>query len=171
MKEIDKDYLKIFLNPAKSVPKDIIGSKYGLVIKMMSSSTMRSFAVGFANILGYEKLLPIVESEETYVKVPTEIAERLGEKISPSYSPSIPSIEERIGKLKYNDDAIPHIKVLNPTTDFMKKMVTMCPTRCYTMENDRVLIQHEGCIECGTCASETDWKHTRGEKGINYQYG
>jgi electron transfer flavoprotein-quinone oxidoreductase len=53
----------------------------------------------------------------------------------------------------------------------MKKMVTLCPTRCYSIENDKVMIQHEGCIECGTCSEETDWKHTRGEKGINYQYG
>ena len=171
MKEIDKDYLKIFLDAAKSVPKDIIGAKYGLIIKMMSSSTMRGLAVGFANMLGYEKLLPIVESEETYVKVPTEIAERLGEKISATYSPTIPSIADRISKLKYNDDHVAHIKVTNPTSDFMKKMVTLCPTRCYSIENDKVLLQHEGCVECGTCASETDWKHTRGDKGINYQYG
>ena len=59
LKAIDKDYLKIFLDAAKEIPKDIISSKYGLVVKMMSSDTLRGFAVGFANILGYEKLLPI----------------------------------------------------------------------------------------------------------------
>jgi len=171
MKEIDKDYLKIFLDAAKDIPRDIISSKYGLIMKLMSSSTLRSFTVGFANIIGYEKLLPIVESEETYVKVPMELADRLGEKISSSYTPSIPSIAKRIGKLNFNDDNISHIKVIKTTSDFMKKMVTLCPTRCYSIENDKVMIQHEGCIECGTCSEETDWKHTRGEKGINYQYG
>jgi electron transfer flavoprotein-quinone oxidoreductase len=171
MKALDKDYLKIFLDATKDVPKDIISSKYGMVIKMMSSSTLRSFAVGFANVLGYEKLLPLVESVETYVKVPTEIAERLGKSTSSSYTPSIPSIEQRVAKLKYNDDSTSHIKVLKPTSDFMKKMVTLCPTRCYFMEKEGVMIQHEGCVECGTCAEETDWKHPRGEKGINYQYG
>jgi len=171
MKALDKDYLKIFLDATKDVPKDIISAKYGMVIKMMSSSTLRSFAVGFANMLGYEKLLPLVESVDTYVKVPTEIAERLGKSVPSSYSPSIPSIEQRIAKLKYNDDNISHIKVLKPTSDFMKKMITLCPTRCYFMEKEGVMIQHEGCIECGTCSEETDWKHPRGEKGINYQYG
>jgi len=171
MKAIDKDYLKIFLDAAKDVPKDIISSKYGVVIKMMSSNALRSFAVGFANILGYEKLLPMVESIETYVKVPTEIAERLGRTVSSSYTPSIPTIEQRVEKLKYNDDNISHIKVLKSTSDFMKKMITLCPTRCYFMEKEGVMIQHEGCIECGTCSEETDWKHPRGEKGINYQYG
>jgi electron transfer flavoprotein-quinone oxidoreductase len=171
MKAIDKDYLKIFLDAARDVPKDIISSKYGVILKMMSSSTLRSFAVGFANILGYEKLLPMVESVDTYVKVPTEIAERLGKSIPSSYTPTIPSIEQRIAKLKYNDDNIPHIKVLKPTSTFMNKMITLCPTKCYFMEKEGVMIQHEGCVECGTCSEKTDWKHPRGEKGINYQYG
>jgi len=171
LKSIDKDYLKIFLDAAKDVPKDIISSKYGMVIKMMSSKTLRNFAVGFANILGYEKLLPIIETVDTYVKVPTEIAERLGTSMSSSYTPTIPSIAQRIAKLKYNDDSKSHIKVLKPTSEFMKKMIVLCPTKCYFMEKEGVMIQHEGCIECGTCSEETDWKHPAGEKGINYQYG
>ncbi|MGI0036416.1 MAG: electron transfer flavoprotein, partial [Nitrososphaera sp.] len=64
MKEIDKDYLKIFLDAAKDVPKDVIGQRYGLVFKLMSSGTLRGLAVGFANILGYDRLLPLVESED-----------------------------------------------------------------------------------------------------------
>ena len=171
LKSIDKDYLKIFLDATKDVPKDMISSKYGTVIKMMSSKTLRNFAVGFANILGYEKLLPIIETVDTYVKVPTEMAERLGKSMQSSYTPSIPSIAQRIAKLKFNDDSKSHIKVLKPTSEFMKKMTVLCPTRCYFMEKDGVMIQHEGCVECGTCSEETDWKHPAGEKGISYQYG
>ena len=99
MNQIDKDYLKIFLDAAKDVPKDIIGSRYGTVLKMMSSSTFRGIAVKFANIIGYDKLLPMIESEETYVKVPTLLAERLGKSISSSYSPTIPSMADRIANL------------------------------------------------------------------------
>ncbi len=171
MKEIDKDYLKIFLVAAKDIPKDILSSKYGMILKLMSSDKLRNLSIGLANILGYEKLLPLVESEETYVKVPMELADRLGQKITSSYTLSIPSIAARIGKLNFSDDEMAHIKVIKPTSDFMKKMITLCPTRCYSIENDKVMIQHEGCIECGTCSEETDWKHTRGEKGITYQYG
>lgn len=171
MKQIDADYLKIFLDATKDVPKDIISTKYGTVLKLMSSGKLRSIAVKFANILGYDRLLPIVESEETYVKVPIEIAERLGETMKASYLPSIPSLADRVAKLSYNDDHVSHIKVLKPTSEFMKKMVILCPTRCYSEENGNVLIQHEGCVDCGTCSQETDWKHPRGEKGIHYQYG
>ncbi|GFN39261.1 MAG: flavin-dependent dehydrogenase [Marine Group I thaumarchaeote] len=171
MKEIDKDYLKIFLDATKDVPKDLISSRYGMLLKLMSSSALRGVAVKFANIVGYDRLLPIIETEETFVKVPVQIAERLGRKISTSYSPSTPSIADRVAKLKFNDDNTPHIKVLNSTSEFMKKMIILCPTKCYSEENDQVMISHEGCVECGTCSEETDWKHPRGEKGIHYQYG
>jgi len=171
MKEIDKDYLKIFLDAAKEVPKDIIGSRYGTIIRLMSSGTLRGLAVGFANILGYDRLLPLVESEETYVQVPIELAERLGRRISSTYTPRLLTIAQRIANLKYDDDSISHIRVLNPRSEFMKKMVALCPTKCYNLEYEEVMLQHEGCIECGTCAKETQWKHPRGEKGIAFQYG
>jgi electron transfer flavoprotein-quinone oxidoreductase len=171
MKEIDKDYLKIFLDAARDVPKDIIGQRYGMVFRLMSSGTLRGLAVGFANILGYDKLIPLVESEETYVQVPIELAEKTGRQFQATYEPTIPTIAQRIARLKYDDDRVSHIKVLNPKSEFMKKMVTLCPTFCYSMEGGDVTLQHEACIECGTCAKETEWHHPRGEKGIIYQYG
>jgi len=171
MKQIDKDYLKIFLDAAKEVPKDIIGARYGPILKMMSNSTLRGIAVRFANVLGYDKLLPMIESEDTYVKVPIELAERLGKSTTTSYSPSIPSISDRIAKLSYNDDHISHIKIKDPNHEYMKKMVTLCPAKCYSEEGGKIILQHEGCIDCGTCSQETEWKHPRGEKGVHYQYG
>jgi electron transfer flavoprotein-quinone oxidoreductase len=171
MKEIDKDYLKIFLDAARDVPKDIIGQRYGMVFRLMSSGTLRGLAVGFANILGYDKMLPLVESEDTYVQVPIELAEKTGRQLQATYEPTIPTIAQRIARLKYDDDRVSHIKVLNPKSEFMKKMVTLCPTFCYSMEGGDVTLQHEACIECGTCAKETEWRHPRGEKGVIYQYG
>jgi electron transfer flavoprotein-quinone oxidoreductase len=171
MKEIDKDYLKIFLDAAKDVPKDLIGQRYGMVFRLMSSGTLRGLAVGFANILGYDKLLPLVESEDTYVQVPIELAEKTGRQVQATYEPTIPTIAQRIARLKYDDDRVSHIKVLNSKSEFMKKMVTLCPTLCYSMEGGNVTLQHEACIECGTCAKETEWRHPRGEKGVIYQYG
>ena len=171
MREIDKDYLKVFLDATKDVPKDIVGQRYGMVFRLMSSSAFRGLAVGFANMLGYDRLLPLVESEDTYVQVPIEIADRLGKVVSASYEPSIPTLAQRIAKLKYDDDRQSHIRVVNPQSEFMKKMVTLCPTKCYLLEDGKVVLQHEACIECGTCARETNWRHPRGEKGIVYQYG
>lgn len=171
MKEIDKEYLKVFLNCARDIPKDIVGSRYGMIFKLMSSGTLRGLAVGFANILGFDRLLPMVESIDTYVNVPIELAEKMGTSIERSYLPHTPSIQERIAMLDYNDDPISHIQVSEPRSEFMTKMVTLCPTRCYTKESGEVVLQHEGCIECGTCAYETMWKHPRGSKGVSYKYG
>jgi electron transfer flavoprotein-quinone oxidoreductase len=171
MMEIDKEYLKLFIDAAKDVPRDIIKARYGIIFRLMSSGIFRGLAVGFANILGYDRLLPMIETTQTYVEVPTELAERLGSPVRATYSCSIPTIAERIAKLKYNDDLFSHIRLQDPTSEFMKKMVTVCPTKCYTLEQEKVMLQHEGCIECGSCALETDWRHPRGEKGIDYRYG
>lgn len=171
MHEIDKDYLKVFLDAARDVPKDIVGQRYGMIFRLMSSSTLRGLAVGLANMLGYDKLLPLVESEETYVQMPIEIAEKLGKAVTASYKPTIPTLAQRVAKLKYDDDRQSHIKVTRPESEFMKKMVTLCPTNCYLLEDGKVVLQHEACIECGTCAKETEWRHPRGDKGIAFQYG
>ncbi|NDB45764.1 MAG: electron transfer flavoprotein [Nitrososphaeria archaeon] len=171
MKEIDKDYLAIFLNAAKDVPKDLIGQRYGPIMKMMSSGTFRGIAVKFANILGYEKLLPMIESEDTYVKVPMQLAERLGKSAPASYSIQTPTIAERIERLKYNDDHQSHIKILENNSEYMRKMITLCPAKCYSGDMEKIILQHEGCIDCGTCSLKTEWKHPRGEKGIHYQFG
>ena len=171
MREIDKDYLKLFLDAAKDVPKDIIKARYGIIFKLMSSGILRGLAVGFANILGYDRLLPMVESRETYVQVPIELAEKLGKKTVSTYNCTIPTIAQRIAKLRYNDDTLSHIRILDQKSDFMRKMVMICPTRCYSLEQEEVVLQHEGCIECGSCAKETDWRHPRGDKGIEYRYG
>ena len=171
MDEIDKNYLKAFLDCTKQVPKDIVDYRYRAIFKLMSNSTFRGILVGLVNKLGYKRLLPILESNKTYTEVPIKIAERKGKDVQKSYSIRIPAIAERIAKLNYNDDSLSHIKVLDSQSDFMKKMVTLCPTKCYSMENGRVILQHEGCIECGTCLKETEWRHPRGEKGIIYQYG
>jgi len=171
MKEIDKDYLKIFLDAVKDVPRDIIRTRYGIIFKLMSSGTLRGLAVGFANILGFDRLLPLLESEETYVDVPVELAEKLGTPLNSATIFSVPTIAQRIARLYYNDDTDSHIKVLDGKSDFMRKMVVLCPTKCYNMEGEEVFLQHEGCIECGSCAKETEWRHPRGQKGVEFRYG
>lgn len=171
MKQIDKDYLKIFLDATKNIPSDIIGTRYGPIMKMMSSNTFRGIAIKFANILGYDKLLPMIESEDTYVKVPIQLAERLGSVVSSSYSPKTTLIGDRISKLSYNDDYVPHIKLTNTESAFLNKLVTLCPAKCYAKEDGKIILQYEGCLDCGTCSQETEWKHPRGERGIHYKYG
>ena len=64
----------------------------------------------------------MIESEDYLCeKFQFNLAERLGITVSSTYTPSIPSIADRIAKLSYNDDHESHIKVLNSESEFMKK--------------------------------------------------
>ena len=137
----------------------------------MSSGAFRGIATKFANILGYNKLLPMIETEDTYVQIPIQLADRLGKNYSSSYSPTILSVGDRISKLRYNDDYLSHIQLQGTDNEFMEKIPILCPANCYAKENDNIILQYEGCLDCGTCSQKTEWKHPRGEKGIHYRYG
>jgi len=171
MERIDKYYIKTIVDAAgKQISSQKIG-KYGLLFKLFLNEKLRNASIDIVNKIGYNNMLSLIESEETYIRTPINIADKLGTKTISEYSISIPELSKRISSLSYNDDPQSHIKVTNSRSEFMKKMVTLCPTKCYSLEGEDVVLQHEGCIECGTCSLETEWRHPRGEKGIQYQYG
>jgi electron transfer flavoprotein-quinone oxidoreductase len=171
MERIDKYYIKTIVDAAgRQISSQKIG-KYGLLFKLFLNEKLRNISIDIVNKIGYNNMLSLIESEETYIRTPINIADKLGTKTISEYSISIPDLSKRISSLSYNDDLQSHIKVTNSRSEFMKKMVTLCPTKCYSLEGEDVVLQHEGCIECGTCSLETEWRHPRGEKGIQYQYG
>ena len=171
MERIDKYYIKTIIDAAgKQIPPQKIG-KYGLLYKLFLNDKLRNVSIDIVNKIGYNNMLSLIESKETYINTPINIAEKLGTRTISEYSISIPELSQRISSLSYNDDPQSHIKVTNSRSEFMKKMVTLCPTKCYSLEGEDVVLQHEGCIECGTCSPETEWRHPRGEKGIQYKYG
>ena len=171
MERIDKNYIKTIIDAAgKQISPQKIG-KYGLLFKLFLYDKLRNISIDIVNKIGYNNMLSLIESKETYIRTPINIAEKLGTKTVSEYAISIPELSQRISSLSYNDDPQSHIKVTNSKSEFMKKMVTLCPTKCYSLEGEDVVLQHEGCIECGTCSQETEWRHPRGEKGIQFKYG
>ncbi|WP_458718967.1 FAD-dependent oxidoreductase [Candidatus Nitrosocosmicus sp. R] len=171
MERIDKYYIKTIIDAAgKQIPHQQIG-KYGFLFKLFLNDKLRNVSIDVVNKIGYNNMLSLIESKETYINTPINLAEKLGTKTISEYSISIPELSQRISSLSYNDDPQSHIKITNSKSEFMKKMVTLCPTKCYSLEGEDVVLQHEGCIECGTCSPETEWRHPRGEKGIQYRYG
>ena len=171
MKRIDENYITLFLNVARNISMDSVDPLFGFGLSLMKNKRLRGIALGLVNFLGYDKVLPIIESEKTYVQVPILLANRLGSIVNSSYAPVIPTLSERIAKLQYNDDSESHITVEDKRSEFMKKLILLCPTKCYSLEGKDVLLQHEGCVECGTCSIGTRWRHPRGEKGVIYRYG
>ena len=172
MKEIDKQYLNVILNSTrKKIPSNVLGLKHKILFNLVSNDGLRNFFITLINKYGYTRLLSFIESEDVYFKVPIKIADKLGTLNTASYIPQIPTIQDRVAKLCYHEDNISHIKILDSSKNFLRKMVVLCPTKCYSLEGDEVILQHEGCIECGTCSKETEWRHPRGEKGVSFKYG
>ena len=172
MKEIDKQYLNVILNSTrKNIPSNVLGLKHKILFNLASNDSLRNFFITLINKYGYTRLLSFIESEDVYFKVPIKIADKLGKLNNASYIPQIPTIQDRVAKLCYHEDNISHIKILDSSKNFLRKMVILCPTKCYSLEGDEVILQHEGCIECGTCSKETEWRHPRGEKGVIFKYG
>ena len=172
MKEIDKQYLSVILNcTRKKIAPDVLGLKHKILLNLISNDGLRNFFITLINKYGYTRLLSIIESEDVYFKIPIKIADKLGTVNSSTYIPQIPTIQDRVAKLCYQEDNVSHINIQNSGKNFLKKMIILCPTKCYSQEGDEVILQHEGCIECGTCSKETEWRHPRGEKGVIFKYG
>ncbi|MGH9933988.1 MAG: electron transfer flavoprotein, partial [Nitrososphaerales archaeon] len=178
LRNVDFQYMRIFVNACRDIPTESLNLFLRLGFALLSKASVQDLAKGIAKMLDQRTLLYLIESNEAYVKIPMEIAEKIGRTVERDFEIKPPSIEERIAKIKISDDPEPHIKIIDPDTKFIKSMVHLCPTQCYIMElidresfKSQVVLQHEGCIECGTCSKETNWKHPKGEKGVVYEYG
>lgn len=178
IRKIDFEYLRIFVNACREIPTEPLNLFLRLAFALISKASVQELAKAVTKMLDQRTLLQLIESNEAYVKIPMEIAEKIGRVIDTEHEIRPPGIDERIAKIRINDDPEPHIKIIDRDAKFIKSMVHLCPTKCYMMEmvdkatfKSEVVLQHEGCIECGTCAKETDWKHPRGEKGVVYEYG
>lgn len=190
IRRIDFEYMKIFVRACKSIPLEPFPLFLRLAFMLIQKTIVQELASSIARMMDQSTLLKIIESNDAYVKIPMEVAERVGREVKPIAEIRPLSIDERIGRLKIREDEVPHIRIKDPKSRFIKAMVHLCPTKCYIMEASEevskegagakarlkavvsnVILQHEGCIECGTCSRETEWRHTRGEKGIVYEYG
>ena len=52
----------------------------------------------------------------------------------------------------------------------------LCPANVYRLEGDCVSVNHEGCLECGSCRVacpllNIDWRFPRGGYGISHKFG
>ena len=131
----------------------------------------------------------IPDTRTPYVTLPTVIAEELGEPVDSENAVTPPSLADRIGDLTYDTDVgNPHIELRDASWDASGAAVRACPVSamdfgggCYREETvqtngsrERVVsLDTQPCVECGTCAvaADTDWKHPRGAKGVEYREG
>jgi electron transfer flavoprotein-quinone oxidoreductase len=129
------------------------------------------------------------DTQTPYVTLPRVIAEELGESVTEESRVEPPSLADRIGDLAYDTDiGNAHIELLDNSAAASGAAVTACPVSaegfgggCYreetltTDDGERqvVSLDTQPCVECGTCAvvADTEWRHPRGGKGVEFREG
>ncbi|WP_254531329.1 FAD-dependent monooxygenase [Natrinema gelatinilyticum] len=129
------------------------------------------------------------DTKTGYVSLPTVIGEQHGRTIQWENEIEPPSLEQRIGDLTYDTDVgNPHIELRDESYAASGAAVAACPVSaedfgggCYRSETVKtngseetlVSLDTQPCVECGTCAivADTNWKHPRGGKGVEFREG
>ncbi len=52
----------------------------------------------------------------------------------------------------------------------------LCPASVYRLEGDHIVVNHEGCLECGSCRIacthlNIEWRFPKGGYGISHKFG
>ena len=91
------------------------------------------------------------------------------------------SLEQRLGLNKSELDKESHIAVDIDRCHICttKVCLSVCPAEVYRLEDEKIVFNHENCIECGTCSiacksggkGGINWNNPRGGFGIIYRYG
>jgi ferredoxin like protein len=89
-------------------------------------------------------------------------------------------IEDKLFLDRFKVDEESHLKIKN--SDICKNecqsqaCLYLCPANVYRQEGDRIAVNHEGCLECGSCRIgcphlNIDWRFPKGGYGISHKFG
>lgn len=90
------------------------------------------------------------------------------------------SIDDKLGKVKYVPDEESHLrpdcsKCLNCSS---KVCTFVCPAKVYEwdVDNQKLIVNHENCLECGACRIACEkkciaWEYPKGNKGVTFKQG
>ena len=90
------------------------------------------------------------------------------------------TIEDKLFTLKFKPDEHSHLEVISQETCRTKcgnrACTTFCPAQVYKWEEDRLMVSHENCLECGCCRiacpqRNIQWRYPRGGFGVTFRYG
>ncbi|MBN9424469.1 MAG: ferredoxin family protein [Candidatus Accumulibacter sp. 66-26] len=100
----------------------------------------------------------------------------------PANPPAVPQInvEEKLFQNRYRvDTGRPHIRIRDERVCGgcdAKPCTVCCPAGCWRIEDGKVDLVTDGCLECGTCRivcepKNVDWNYPRGGFGILFKFG
>jgi ferredoxin like protein len=90
------------------------------------------------------------------------------------------SIEDKLFLNRFNVDEIPHLKIIDGAVcmnDCDKQpCLYICPANVYRLEQNRISLNYEGCLECGSCRIgcphlNIEWRFPTGGYGVRHRFG
>jgi ferredoxin like protein len=87
-------------------------------------------------------------------------------------------LDLKLGTLTFKPDREPHIVVQKELCLACKgrPCTIVCPAGLFVWENDQMVFNCEGCLECGSCQvvcphEAVTWRYPRGGYGVRYCWG
>ncbi len=90
-------------------------------------------------------------------------------------------VEEKLALDAFKTDKESHIKIDQSVCRSkcrVRYCLFVCPGHLYSYneENDEMVVEYAGCLECGTCklactAGALDWNYPPGEFGVQFRFG
>ena len=89
-------------------------------------------------------------------------------------------VEDKLFLDRFNVDEESHLRLLEPDVCFEwcddQPCLYICPANVYKLDGDRISVNYEGCLECGSCRvgcphCNIEWRFPRGGYGIRHKFG
>ncbi len=89
-------------------------------------------------------------------------------------------IEDKLFLDRFRVDEETHLKIKDGAKCIneckYQACLYLCPANVYRKEQDRISVNHEGCLECGSCRIacpllNIEWRFPKGGYGISHKFG
>jgi ferredoxin like protein len=89
-------------------------------------------------------------------------------------------IEDKLFLDRFRVGTESHLRIIDGDKCFQdceqKPCLNFCPANVYRLEVDRISVNYEGCLECGSCRIgcpylNIEWSFPRGGYGISHKFG
>ena len=90
------------------------------------------------------------------------------------------TIEDKLFLDRFVVDETSHLKIIDGAVCFrdcdQQPCLNICPANVYRLEQNRISVNYEGCLECGSCRIacphlNIEWKFPTGGYGIRHKFG
>jgi len=90
------------------------------------------------------------------------------------------SIEDKLFLDRFRVDEVSHLKIKDSSVCIddceTQPCLYICPANVYRLEQNRISINYEGCLECGSCRIgcpylNIEWRFPTGGYGIRHKFG